>query len=210
MSGTRGVSHPRWLAFRPLNPPRRPPVATMTTPPEPAKPDAQRGAVLDPAWEDSLRAGAEAEGVAGSVDAELAIVHLLRHARAPEGLPEPELDAVWSEIDEGIQADAPMPWWRRPMMWLGGTATVAAAAAVVLVFVLPRQGDDPGTQSGTAEVAQGDVRAMAAAVEQQFAVLEPTARKEIALTVEGDRSALRGDLLAMAQREADGTIGGAP
>ncbi|MFY0537357.1 hypothetical protein [Nannocystis pusilla] len=82
------------------------------------KPEIDRAAargVLDPAWEDELRRGQEAEGEAGSIEDELAIVRLLRHARAPEALTAGELDKLWS--GELAPALTPTPWWRRRWLW---------------------------------------------------------------------------------------------
>lgn len=97
------------------------------------------GAVLDPEWEETLRRGQEAEGEHGSVDAELAFVHLLRHAREPEALAADQLDAIWSAIETEV-APARTPWWRKAWVWWSAPA-IAAAAVLVVVVIQPSQED---------------------------------------------------------------------
>lgn len=176
-----------------------------------------RGAVLDPQWEVALRAGQEAEGEQGSVEDELAIVHLLRHARAPQPLDDAALDRVWGDLDAALDetpaASGWRAWLRRPWLVLG-TAGVATAAAAVLVLVWASPGDGP-TEVEPETIAQvespaADPGAMAATIEAQFAMLEPGARAKVERSVDAGRSDLRGELVASAI-EADGrTMGGAP
>ena len=122
--------------------------------------------VLDPAWEDELRCGQEAEGEAGSVDAELAFVHLLRHARAPETLEPAQLDAIWSEIDAEL-SPVGEPWWRKAWVWW--TAPALAAAAVLFVVVV-----EPGSSSEPS-LARSDERSALAEEAQQDLALAPPA-----------------------------------
>ena len=157
------------------------------------RPEEGAAAVTDPSWEAELRAGLEADGGAGSVEPELAIARLLLHARAPAELAMTREDLVWSDIERGI---TPAPWWRRRVVLWGGPV-LAAAAAVVLVVVMRPDPQRPHT-SGSADL-----------LEQQFAVLAPAARAEVAKNVDDQRGRLRGDLIAMA-RASGGTQGGAP
>jgi hypothetical protein len=159
--------------------------------------DERPEAVTDPAWEAELRAGQEADGGAGSVEPELAIARLLLHARAPAELVMAREDAVWADIHAGI---APVPWWRSRVLRWGGPA-LAAAAAVVLVMML-RPDAKHGATGGAADL-----------LEQQFSVLAPAARTDIARNIDGERGRMRGELIAMARsdgRAGQQDQGGAP
>jgi hypothetical protein len=162
------------------------------------------GGVLDPRWEDALRAGQESEGGAGSVDAELAVVHLLRHARAPEALGDEALESVWGEIESELEDARPLPWWKRGWVLWGGTVASAAAAAAILVVVWP---------SAEHETARPDAVAVttspAQTLESQFELLAPEARAALGRQVERSRGSLRGDLIDRA-KDAGKTEGGAP
>jgi len=160
------------------------------------------GEVLDPAWEDVLRSAQEAEGGVGSVEQELAVVHLLRHARAPESLRDDALDRIWDEVQDGIRE---LPWWRRTWVLWGAPVAAAAAAAVVLVVVLPR---NSGEREDGARMASAD--SPAASLRRQFALLEPEGRRRLDSSIDAGRSRLRGDLLAMAMSADSRSEGGAP
>lgn len=159
------------------------------------------GSVLDPAWEDALRAAQAEEGEAGSVDAELAVIHLLRHARAPEALAPADLERLWSS--ELAPAITPLPWWRR--RWLWGVVPAAATAALLIV-VLRDGGDDPdmvaadgrSVASETIVAAATPTVSSARALELQFAQLEGDARRELGDDVDRGRGVLRSQLLAQA------------
>lgn len=183
--------------------------------------------VLDPEWEDALRRGQEAEGDAGSVDAELAVVHLLRHARRPEGIDDERLDGVWGKVAGEV---APVRWWKRPwVIW----APVAAAAAVTLIVIVrspeaeptvaiadePAPADevampptlDPEREESAAEATPAPAPAPdgaasavapqgnAALLERQFSILEPKARAELGANIETQRGSLRYGLLDTAK-----------
>lgn len=189
----------------------------MTHPPHhPPKASPPRQ-VLDPAWEDELRAGQEQEGEAGSLDAELAVLHLLRHARGPEPLAAAELDRLWTELEPVV---APRPWWRRAWVFVAAPA-LAGAAALALVIAsdsadTSATGGAPGpalvAQRAAAESAGPTTEPLPAApvalggatsrlLEQHFALLEPAARRQLDDRIDRDRARLRGDLLAIARGE---------
>jgi hypothetical protein len=119
--------------------------------------------VLDPNWEEALRRGQEEEGEAGSVDAELAFVHLLRHAREPEAIAPEQLDAIWSAIENEV-ASAKEPWWRKAWVWW--SAPALAAAAVLVVVIANPSADET-------EVALQDKQAESKADEKQSAAPAP-------------------------------------
>jgi hypothetical protein len=178
--------------------------------------ETRPGAVLDPSWEVALRSAQEAEGEQGSVEDELAVIHLLRHARAPQPLDDAAFDRVWGDVD-GSLADAAASsgwrgWLRRPWL-LGSSAALAAAAAAVLVVVWSGPGPqpDPGERIASQRPSTTPDRAdLAATIEAQFAMLEPGARAEVERSVDEGRSSLRGELLAAAITLDGRTLGGAP
>ena len=177
--------------------------------------EPRRGAVLDPHWEVALRSGQAAEGEEGSVEDELAVIHLLRHARGPQPLDDAALDRVLGRIEQESRPAVGgwRAWLRQP--WLLGGA-VAAAAAAVLVVVVVRDPEQPTPNEGGGQVAvrdpvpAADPGELAATIEAQFAVLEPGARAEVARSVDAGRSSLRGELVAAAIRADGRTQGGAP
>jgi hypothetical protein len=178
-------------------------------------------AVTDPKWEVALRAGQAAEGEQGSLEDELAVVHLLRHARAPQALDDAALDRLWSDLDAQLGPTAAASGWRawlrRPWLVLG-TAGLATAAAAVLVLVWSSgPSEQPGSTPDTMAQADGadpigpaEPGAMAATIEAQFAMLEPGARAAVQRSVDAGRSDLRGELLSAAIRADGRTPGGAP
>ena len=165
--------------------------------PVPSRPESE--SVLDPAWEDALRAGQAEDGGAGSVDAELAVIHLFRHARAVEPLAPAALDNLWArEIAPRI---TPVPWWRR--RWLWGVVPVAATAALLVVVLRNSPADvgaDAAASSPTLIAAASPAPSPASALERQFAQLEGDARRELGGNVDRGRGVLRSQLLAMASK----------
>lgn len=160
-------------------------------------PDTKRAeSVLDPAWEDALRAGQAEDDEAGSVDAELAVIHLLRHARAPEPLDPAALDRLWSA--EIAPAITPLPWWRRRWLW----GVMPAAATAALLIVLRGRPDDAFVAGSLPAAAPGGPLVTAAssarALEHQFSQLEGDARRELGVSVDRGRGVMRSQLLAMA------------
>lgn len=168
----------------------------------------KRRGVLDPRWEDELRAGQEAEGEQGSVEAELAVVHLFRHAAGPETLEPDAVDAVWADVASQIESESGFtPWWRRVLDWrIGVGVAVAAAAAAVIVMVPP---SDPGPSAGPIAQATG-AEGMSITLQTQFELLAPEARDAIEARVDEERGAVRQQLLASLESATDGTLGGAP
>lgn len=174
----------------------------MSSPTAQPTPDTTRtGSVLDPAWEDALRAGqTEDGGTAGSVDAELAVIYLLRHARAPEALMPAALDRLWSV--EIVPAISPLPWWKR--RWLWGVVPAAATAALLIVVLRDGSGDRAVVAASAPAATPGGTLVAAAtpssarALEQQFARLEGDARRDLGGRVDRGRGVMRSQLLAQA------------
>lgn len=170
--------------------------------------DVQHEAVTDPVWEQELRAGMEAEGESGSIEPELAIARMLRHAHAPAALGDARETAIWREIAGRLDEVAPasVPWFRRlPTFWIWGPAAAMAAAAVLFLVTRPT----PPTPDGRApKIAVADSKSMAAQLEGQFAVLAPGARAKVAQRVDVSRGDVRSSLLAKATATPTGQ--GAP
>ena len=162
---------------------------------------AQNGGrgVLDPQWEDELRRGQEEEGEAGSVEAELAYVHLLRHARAPEALEPGELDAMWSELDAELWPAA-TPWWRKAWVWW--MAPAAAAAAVLFVVVVDPAGQDEASIARSEDKVEQ--RAAKAGPAPAPASAEPEAEEEFAAD-----EAVRSDAKSKSSTRAAGGVAAA-
>lgn len=124
----------------------------MTSKPNPdqASPRSARGrGVLDPSWEAELLRGREADeeaSDAGSIEPELAMLHLLRHAREPESLSPSELDSMWGDISAAV-APEKSSWVTRvgavfAGQWARWLIPVAGAAALAVIFV-----NAPGNES---------------------------------------------------------------
>ncbi|MEM6295952.1 MAG: hypothetical protein AAGA54_32065 [Myxococcota bacterium] len=171
----------------------------------------EKPGVLDPQWEDALRAGQAAEGERGSVESELAVLHLLRHARGPQPLEPDALDAVWSELEPEIAGQGGFTtWWQRLFDWrVGvGVAVASAAAAVIFFAASPAQGPLPPPDADAVAQAPALDPTLSATLQTQFDLLEPAARAQIDGDVAAGRGALRTELLASIA--APGTVGGAP
>ncbi|MBV1862690.1 MAG: hypothetical protein KUG77_29985 [Nannocystaceae bacterium] len=169
--------------------------------------EKQKG-VLDPQWEDALRAGQESEGARGSVEAELAVVHLFRHIAGPETLEPEAARAVWSEVAQQLEAEAGFtPWWRRMFDWRVGVGVAVAAAAAAVVVI--SSGPAPRGAVNPESVAQlGGAAAMSVTLQAQFDMLAPHARAEIGGALDEGRVELREDLIASLKPSR--TSGGAP
>ncbi len=168
--------------------------------------------VLDPQWEDALRAGQSAEGERGTVEAELAVIHLLRHARGAEPLGPDAMDQIWSELEPEIAA---VPWWRRVLDWRVGVGVAVAAAAAAVLVVAAQPSAPEGSEATVAQAGSGsDAAAMGITLQAQFDMLAPSARDDITGRVDDGRSRVRGRLLATitgsSQADRPATIGGAP
>lgn len=172
--------------------------------------EAQHEAVTDPVWEQELRAGMDAEGDAGSVEPELAVARLLRHAHAPAELSDARETAIWREIAGRLDEAAPVrvSWWRRlSQPWIVAPAAAMAAAAVLFLVTRPPT-SGPGGADRAPRTASADAGELAAQLEGQFAVLAPGARAAVAERVDDSRSDVRSSLLAKAAATPTGQ--GAP
>lgn len=167
--------------------------------------------VVDPRWEDELVAGQLAEGESGGLDADLAMIHLLRHAREPESLSETALEGIWSDVRAEV---APAPWWKRKW-WIAAVPAFAGAAALLVVIVSPGDdetlaqidsveetggGTDPSTEPPGPNTKEGPVRiasrsAQAELIEKQFAALAADGRAEVAGSVDQGRNRVRSALV---------------
>ncbi len=171
----------------------------------------EKPGVLDPQWEDALRAGQAAEGERGSVESELAVLQLLRHARGPEPLQPDALDAVWAELEPEIAEQGGFTaWWQRLLDWRVGVGVAVASAAAAVVFFAVKPADGPLLPPQNDAVAQASALdpSLSATLQTQFDLLEPAARAQIDGDVAAGRGALRTELLASIA--TPGTAGGAP
>jgi hypothetical protein len=106
-------------------------------------------------WEEILRRGRDedaGEEVAGSVESDLAYIHLMRHARRPEAMSDDDLDRVWREVDGAIAPER-VPFWKRS--WVRALMPVAGVAAAVL-FVVVQSGDDATVATATQDAKQAE------------------------------------------------------
>jgi hypothetical protein len=158
-------------------------------------PESRPRGVIDPAWEDELRRGQEAEGEAGSVEAELAMLHLLRHVRQPETLGAEQLDSLWSAIEAEVAPTA-APWWRKAWLWWSAPALAAAAVLAVIVIDDGEQAEDT--------VARADERKADAKREQQAPAAAPAPEPTATARDEGAGG------LAFAAEEESAPAPGAP
>ena len=191
----------------------------MTTPPE-SKPG-----VLHEAWERELIAGQTEAGEAGDLEADLAMVHLLRHARAPEALRDEDAERVLTQVRA---ATRPRRFWEARWARLARWVAVPAAAGLVaLVLSRPEEGLDglkggPGSElvarapgdrpSVDAEASEAEASLAAEAAvpadgatpdaaatrplhEVQFAALAPSDRASVRDVVGRSRTSVRHDWL---------------
>ena len=153
--------------------------------------------VLDPSFEDALVRGQEEDGGAGGLDDDLALVHLMRHAREPESLSPADLDGLWGSIEKEAFPQRRFAWSR--MLW--AALPIAAAAAITLVILMPR---DPGVPS---ELARSESKpapgasAPTAAEEEARGRVDKKGKREAA---EPEAAASRAEGAVAAADEADG------
>jgi hypothetical protein len=153
-------------------------------------------AVTDPAWEHALLAGQAEEGEQGSIEAELSVVHLLRHARSVEALDDVALERAWGEIRSALPM--PTPWWKKSAVWWSVLGLGVSAAAIV--FVVSR--GDATRVDTVPEIAIAPTHSVgvdqAHALERQFELLAPEGRRRVQADVDAGRDRLRADLIARA------------
>ena len=141
-------------------------------------------------WEEILRRGRDEDAgkeVAGSVEPDLAYIHLLRHARRPETMSEDDLDRVWREVDGAIAPER-VPFWKRS--WVRALMPVAGVAAAVFVVVV-QSGDNATVATATQEDGQATQTKQSAELEEAESAgggaagaAEPARRAKVAPSAE--------------------------
>lgn len=189
-------------------------------PSQPSPPDTAPDA-LDGVWEEDLRRGQAAEGERGSVEDELAVVRLVRHAVAPADLDPAVADRVLAEVERAVRPR------RRFLRWPVAVGGLLAGAAAVALWVRAADRSVPAEAAPAqmAERAQSPEAASVAApaaepgeggaksgtprvLEAYFARLEPLERARIARQVASARRGMIEDLLG--GLGAQGAAGGMP
>ncbi|RMG98132.1 MAG: hypothetical protein D6705_06890 [Deltaproteobacteria bacterium] len=183
-------------------------------PPPDTAPDA-----LDGVWEEDLRRGQAAEGERGSVEDELAVVRLVRHAASPADLDPAVADRVLSEVERAVRPR------RRFLRWPVAMGGLLAGAAAVALWVRAPDGA-VSEETAPAKVAAGAPSPEASTVappasggggattgtsrllEAQFARLEPMERARISRHVASARRGLVEDLVG--RLGAPAAAGGMP